>query len=440
MRVSKPLKISPTPYKPFKPSRLAIPPSPCSPLSPITTIIRNTSKPDLSSDSTSNSSTSTRSVAENPSHPLAWLWRCHICRKSYRLSVTRRCLSDGHHFCSGMSTCQINWRPTRGIRKKGTCPSEFDYIGWAKYAEWRRGEDSMMASPAFGGRSNGGTGQTGNQLEKRNCWEMCDYPSQCRWGKLVPVSPSDAVSAALDQMQGSVRQGDDISSSTSHATSIPGTNSASLNTGADLLDDGDVSGAPATNFDDILKKIEDQFGPAATTTRELETWTDVLGLEPYIEAFRKKNGGRSAISPPSSHGPSGSSTQSAVVEEQSTQSYQHAVTASDSIPEPAPAFTSDKASLGYNLRRTTSLPSVPLKEYLARQKKWIKTPSPPQSPDDLQIPQPTYQSGSAPEEEAVNETDAERKDESSAAFTSMDDLVQKVKSGKRLKKGGWKIQ
>lgn len=42
----------------------------------------------------------TQFATPHPQSPLAWTWRCHLCQTTYRLGTTRRCLLDGHYFCS----------------------------------------------------------------------------------------------------------------------------------------------------------------------------------------------------------------------------------------------------------------------------------------------------------------------------------------------------
>ncbi len=121
-----------------------------------------------------------------PQMPHPWAWRCHICKSYYRLSVTRRCLKDGHFFCSVFESPQSSVlsdivkdeaqsddiqdedcsransdklrKPREEIikelhaRRKHTsrektnnrrkiyigCCAEFDYTGWDAYNKWRR--------------------------------------------------------------------------------------------------------------------------------------------------------------------------------------------------------------------------------------------------------------------------------------------------------------
>ncbi|EKD16167.1 uncharacterized protein L3040_009599 [Drepanopeziza brunnea f. sp. 'multigermtubi'] len=117
-----------------------------------------------------------------PPFPYPWIWRCHLCRSVYRLGVTRRCLEDGHFFCSlpslptpspsppspdlpaavatkpddilSMPTLsgtpdpalelKAASRKSRAQRRKNRrraasrgCHAEFDYGGWAGYNTWR---------------------------------------------------------------------------------------------------------------------------------------------------------------------------------------------------------------------------------------------------------------------------------------------------------------
>ncbi|KAH6851502.1 hypothetical protein BKA58DRAFT_395080 [Alternaria rosae] len=164
---------------PFKSSFLSISPSPFSPRTPLTPPLpdrQRAQKPDRQT-----LSTYPASQHEAPSSPLAWMWKCHKCHHSYRLGVTRRCLEDGHHFCSG-STTMKSWRKSNSSRKQRNhraCPSEFDYEGWKTIGRWRRG------GPKRSARTHTGTAVNGSDKirERQDCWNTCDYPSECRWGK-----------------------------------------------------------------------------------------------------------------------------------------------------------------------------------------------------------------------------------------------------------------
>jgi len=78
----------------------------------------------------------------NPPPPisLAWLWTCHICRRSYAIGVTRRCLEDGHYLCSGVTENKALSRKAgrKIVRQHRPCSSEFDYGAWKEYGNWRR--------------------------------------------------------------------------------------------------------------------------------------------------------------------------------------------------------------------------------------------------------------------------------------------------------------
>lgn len=116
-----------------------------------------------------------------PSNPLAWVWQCHLCRSRWPLGVTRRCLVDGHLYCSG-DTSQPNLKK----KKKGqSCSSEFDYMGWEEWGAWKRAALRTVSNPRI---------PTG-------C-ERCESPSQCRYGpeekSLMDNQPSSEPMTGLD--------------------------------------------------------------------------------------------------------------------------------------------------------------------------------------------------------------------------------------------------
>ncbi|PNS15394.1 hypothetical protein CAC42_653 [Sphaceloma murrayae] len=60
------------------------------------------------------------------------------------------------------------------IKRHRACASEFDYNGWKDYGQWRRQVSGISESESDkGGESIDG---------KKDCWNKCDFPSQCRWG------------------------------------------------------------------------------------------------------------------------------------------------------------------------------------------------------------------------------------------------------------------
>lgn len=175
-KLRNPLRIS---AAPFKPSFLSIPPSPFSPRTPLTPVLPNRQRDEK---------TNQQSVVvypkppiEAPTSPLSWMWKCHQCRHSYRLGVTRRCLEDGHHFCSGataITTVQKSSSP-RKSRKHRACASKFDYSGWKTVGRWRRGGPKCKAITCTGSQAD----SQDKLPRQQDCWNMCDYPSECRWGK-----------------------------------------------------------------------------------------------------------------------------------------------------------------------------------------------------------------------------------------------------------------
>ncbi|KAL1983019.1 hypothetical protein VTN96DRAFT_566 [Rasamsonia emersonii] len=119
---------------------------------------------------------------ESPT-PYPWTWTCHRCGQEYRLGVTRRCLRDGHYYC----TARVGDRPKR------ICFAEFDYSGWREFNDWHHEvrklkEEEEQASKKRKRSSSSSSSsfwamcpkpQQQQQPRKRNCWENCDYPSEC---------------------------------------------------------------------------------------------------------------------------------------------------------------------------------------------------------------------------------------------------------------------
>jgi hypothetical protein len=112
------------------------------------------------------------------------MWQCHQCHRSYHLAATRRCLDDGHSFCSGTTTVKAWRKPTqrRTKRHHHACASEFDYSGWKAWGRWRRGGLRKSSLSSEKEKAEGVT--TGRVSSvKKDCWNTCDYPSECRWGR-----------------------------------------------------------------------------------------------------------------------------------------------------------------------------------------------------------------------------------------------------------------
>ncbi|KAK7533181.1 uncharacterized protein J3D65DRAFT_72945 [Phyllosticta citribraziliensis] len=212
--VPKPLTINAN-TAPFKSSRLAIPPSPFSPRMPITP---PATPPKAQHMRPSNKRALSSPTTPPPSAPLNWLWQCHVCYRAYPLGATRRCLDDGHYFCSGTTavTKRKGKASHRRAKRHRACASEFDYSNWKAWGEWRRSEDDLLALHRKGGDANSEDEDDGDAMsvdsgyvsgsgdraslpsqtkaQKKDCWNTCDYPSECRWGSQYGVQRSSSAS------------------------------------------------------------------------------------------------------------------------------------------------------------------------------------------------------------------------------------------------------
>ncbi|KAK0515073.1 hypothetical protein JMJ35_002452 [Cladonia borealis] len=153
MGVSKPL------YAPLEPSCLRILSSPLSPASPLTPTPIQLHYPNLPSPRSMISGASGSSIKIVAPPTMPWLWSCHKCHTRYALGATRRCLHDGHYFCGG-TTVDKKIGKTRRHR---ACASEFDYIGWEHFNNWKR-ESKNLQNPNL-----------------KHCETQCDFPSACHW-------------------------------------------------------------------------------------------------------------------------------------------------------------------------------------------------------------------------------------------------------------------
>ncbi|KAI8939227.1 hypothetical protein NX059_005053 [Plenodomus lindquistii] len=271
------LRISPAP---FKSSFLAIPPSPFSPRTPLTPIalLRRSSICSSSSSSYSNSDPSsppqistTAYIPAAPAQPLSWQWTCHQCRNSYPLSATRRCLDDGHLFCSGTTTVK-SWRKpstSRRVKKHRACASEFDYSGWKAWARWRREiHDDEIRGPA--------RRQQGQKphAPRKDCWNTCTYPSECRWGKRYGVhTPIESVFPTTDLSPISTAY-------TSPSTVQNATTPSALNRASDVA----LTPTPETRISNLPT--------TSRTSKDTHFWTSLLA-----SAERRKAGTLHIASP-----------------------------------------------------------------------------------------------------------------------------------------------
>lgn len=282
--------------KPYKSSHLAIPPSPFSPKFPI-------AKPGSPPPRQQTKGRPRIDLPSHPAEPLNWLWQCHLCNRVYQLGVTRRCLDDGHFFCAGTTTVKRSRRSgnKKSIRHKA-CASEFDYQGWKAWSTWRRDVAEQIAAaealeeflndqpmsisiptkPEDGRWLSGGLTRKPSAGIKANrdfwakdCWNKCDYPSECRWGKQYGV-PTPVVSV-------------------SPATfTVPSSSSASQSS----TESTDWDKRASTSFDDLLLDItpsindpmpEPETGTSSQTTlTSPEEATKKVSMDDLLESAKRR--------------------------------------------------------------------------------------------------------------------------------------------------------
>ncbi|KAI4775599.1 hypothetical protein E4T52_09450 [Aureobasidium sp. EXF-3400] len=213
---------------PFRSSGLAVPPSPFSPVDTIT-------PPSLKRTYSATANVDLIELLPPPTRqPIKWLWACHLCYRQYNLSVTRRCLDDGHYFCAGTSVVRSRKDGVKRLRRHKACASEFDYAGWKDWGVWKRNlltlteqqrqrsspcdsvfDDSededleeisstaSVVSPITAGvSSHTSSWRVAKPLRPvKDCWNRCDYPSECRWGKQFGVdTPLQTTFPSLDRV------------------------------------------------------------------------------------------------------------------------------------------------------------------------------------------------------------------------------------------------
>ena len=169
MGVSKPL------YAPLEPSCLRVLSDSLSPASPLTPNRIQLHYPKLPSpwSMISGAGASSIKIVAPPTMP--WIWSCHKCHTRYALGTTRRCLHDGHYFCGGTSVD----KRTGKTKRHRACASEFDYIGWENFNNWKR-EQKHSQNPHL-----------------KHCENQCDFPSACHW-KTRHTPKKDANFSFLD--------------------------------------------------------------------------------------------------------------------------------------------------------------------------------------------------------------------------------------------------
>lgn len=183
-----------------------------------------------------------------PEEPLTWVWICHLCHSRYPLGVTRRCLVDGHYYCSG-EAAQPNLRKKK---KKQSCSSEFDYVTWRAWGAWKRKARKILKNPR----------------PLKGC-EKCAFPSQCRYPAEAQVEVDQDETSETDDKTGSDRvqsdgDGDHIMTDSdcngdSETLSVSTTSSSST-ANQDI------------NFDQILSGILDSNDASMASDSCSETW------------------------------------------------------------------------------------------------------------------------------------------------------------------------
>lgn len=157
MGVYKPL------FAPLQPSGLRVlsgPVSPASPLSPLRSQLHFPLLPSARAmPSSSTFGSISTAVAASP-ETMPWIWSCHKCHARYPLGATRRCLHDGHFFCGGTTVDKV----TRKVKRHRACASEFDYLGWEDFGNWKRHQAEHRPM----------------DKSHKNCEHQCDFPSACR--------------------------------------------------------------------------------------------------------------------------------------------------------------------------------------------------------------------------------------------------------------------
>ncbi|KAK1986342.1 hypothetical protein LZ30DRAFT_778378 [Colletotrichum cereale] len=146
-------------------------------------------RPSLPSTSLAPSDPAAHPLLPPPPLPRPWTWRCHNCNTLVRLACTRRCLRCGHRLCT---------RP--GQRRGRTCRMEFDYQRWRVWAAWREtvgDSPSPPPPPASEGRHERRGRQRWRRGRRGDCWQECDYPSECHHLRATRRGEVDAPSGSV---------------------------------------------------------------------------------------------------------------------------------------------------------------------------------------------------------------------------------------------------
>jgi len=204
-----------------------------------------------------------------PSQPLAWVWQCHLCRTRYPLGATRRCLLDGHFYCSGETD-----RPNlKKKKKKQSCSSEFDYIGWKAMERWKR---KARKSEKFA-----------IAREPRGC-ENCEFPSQCRY----------ASHDLPDMSSGSLRMTDvDLSRTSNFISPTPAEGISRFYKTSIVTFESILAGPGVEAGKPKQLKVTDYYKPDGKGQGHASNSSTSATLREIIKSAERRSGGQKLLSP-----------------------------------------------------------------------------------------------------------------------------------------------
>lgn len=183
-----------------------------------------------------------------PDVPLPWVWICHLCHSRYPLGVTRRCLVDGHYYCSG-EAAQPNLRKKK---KKQSCSSEFDYVAWREWGAWKRKALKALKKPPV----------------CRGC-ENCIFPSQCRYPAEVSEEANNKTEDNKEGEDLSIANASDLCTKDQSGDHIMSNTGSEIGTTTMAETSSKISSTSTSNqnisFDQILKGIMNDNNSDDTT-------------------------------------------------------------------------------------------------------------------------------------------------------------------------------
>ncbi|KAI1506434.1 hypothetical protein F5X99DRAFT_364189 [Biscogniauxia marginata] len=209
-----------------------------------------------------------------PRQPYAWLWQCHSCHTVYRLGCTSRCLVCSHSYCVSANPPTTTGRSRKRRRAPGMCTAEFDYSGWAEWGAWRRKVLGLEAVGPTGARER----ERAFVDKTHNCWNDCDYPSECHHERY-------RLAAEAAQKSHSVDYRAEEPESLSLVASVPRSpdDDLPLNEALELAEEEDEQKSPKSPLSQTSF-----FGDEVDTEQQREQkrkeeekawWTDAVGQE-----------------------------------------------------------------------------------------------------------------------------------------------------------------